>query len=49
MIHFYHLHALDWVDVTKALEADAARLRRSQPHSRLPNNSATYFRKCRIQ
>ncbi len=22
VIHFYHLHALDWVDVTKALEAD---------------------------
>ncbi|HEY4767673.1 MAG TPA: nickel-dependent hydrogenase large subunit [Candidatus Limnocylindria bacterium] len=24
VIHFYHLHALDWVDVAKALEADPA-------------------------
>lgn len=22
VVHFYHLHALDWVDITKALEAD---------------------------
>src|SRR5512142_23382 len=22
VVHFYHLHALDWVDVTSALEAD---------------------------
>ena len=25
VVHFYHLHALDWVDVTSALEADPAR------------------------
>jgi Ni,Fe-hydrogenase I large subunit len=25
VIHFYHLHALDWVDVTHALRADPAR------------------------
>ena len=25
VIHFYHLHALDWVDVTGALKADPAR------------------------
>jgi hydrogenase large subunit len=25
VIHFYHLHALDWVDVTSALKADPAR------------------------
>ncbi|WP_423747988.1 nickel-dependent hydrogenase large subunit [Fundidesulfovibrio agrisoli] len=24
IVHFYHLHALDWVDVTKALTADVA-------------------------
>jgi quinone-reactive Ni/Fe-hydrogenase large subunit len=24
VVHFYHLHALDWVDITKALEADPA-------------------------
>ena len=22
VIHFYHLHALDWVDITSALKAD---------------------------
>ena len=22
LVHFYHLHALDWVDVVSALEAD---------------------------
>ena len=22
VVHFYHLHALDWIDITKALEAD---------------------------
>ncbi len=25
IVHFYHLHALDWVDVTSALTADAAK------------------------
>ena len=25
VMHFYHLHALDWVDVVSALEADPAR------------------------
>ncbi|PLX41169.1 MAG: hydrogenase 2 large subunit [Deltaproteobacteria bacterium] len=25
VIHFYHLHALDWVDITSALEADPAK------------------------
>ncbi|MBN2825054.1 MAG: nickel-dependent hydrogenase large subunit [Campylobacterales bacterium] len=24
VVHFYHLHGLDWVDITKALEADPA-------------------------
>jgi [NiFe] hydrogenase large subunit/hydrogenase large subunit len=44
VIHFYHLHALDWVDVVSALEADPAdtsALARSL--SPWPNNSATYF------
>jgi [NiFe] hydrogenase large subunit/hydrogenase large subunit len=44
VIHFYHLHALDWVDVVSALKADpegTARLARSI--SPWPNNSATYF------
>jgi [NiFe] hydrogenase large subunit/hydrogenase large subunit len=44
VIHFYHLHALDWVDVVSALSADPAgtsALARSI--SPWPNNSATYF------
>ena len=44
VMHFYHLHALDWVDVTSALKADpggTARLARSI--SPWPNNSETYF------
>jgi [NiFe] hydrogenase large subunit/hydrogenase large subunit len=45
VIHFYHLHALDWVDVVSALSADpegTARIARSI--SPWPNNSATHFR-----
>ncbi len=45
VIHFYHLHALDWVDVTSALQADpnaAAQL--AQSISTWPNNSASNFK-----
>jgi len=45
VIHFYHLHALDWVDVVSALSADpdaTSKLARSL--SPWPNNSATWFR-----
>ena len=46
VIHFYHLHALDWVDVVSALKADpagtAAIARKVSPW---PNNSETYFRR----
>jgi hydrogenase large subunit len=44
VIHFYHLHALDWVDVVSALSANpegTARIARSI--SPWPNNSATHF------
>ncbi len=44
VIHFYHLHALDWVDITSALEAnpaDTAKL--AQSISDWPKSSATYF------
>ena len=44
VIHFYHLHALDWVDVVSALKADpegTARIAKSL--SPWPNNSPTYF------
>jgi hydrogenase large subunit len=44
VIHFYHLHALDWVDVTSALKADpAATSRLAASLSPWPNNSATWF------
>jgi hydrogenase large subunit len=45
VMHFYHLHALDWVDVKSALSADpqgTARL--AAGLSPWPNNSATWFR-----
>ena len=48
VIHFYHLHALDWVDVVSALSADPAEtaaLARSL--SPWPNNSETHFREAR--
>ncbi len=44
VIHFYHLHALDWVDVVSALSADAGATERiARQVSPWPNNSATYF------
>jgi [NiFe] hydrogenase large subunit/hydrogenase large subunit len=44
VIHFYHLHALDWVDVVSALSADPAQTAAiSQAVSPWPNNSADYF------
>src|SRR5512137_646319 len=45
VVHFYHLHALDWVDVVSALQADpkeAARI--AQSLSSWPKNTAGYFR-----
>jgi hydrogenase large subunit len=44
VIHFYHLHALDWVDVTSALQADpAATAKLAQSISDWHNSSAPYF------
>jgi hydrogenase large subunit len=44
VIHFYHLHALDWVDITSALSADAtATSALAQSISDWPNSSPTYF------
>ncbi|HMV32010.1 MAG TPA: nickel-dependent hydrogenase large subunit [Gemmatimonadales bacterium] len=44
VIHFYHLHALDWVDVVSALKADPAGTSRlAKSLSPWPNNSETYF------
>lgn len=44
VIHFYHLHALDWVDVVSALKANPADTSRiARQISPWPNNSETYF------
>jgi len=44
VMHFYHLHALDWVDVVSALKADPAGTARiARSISPWPNNSETYF------
>ncbi len=45
VIHFYHLHALDWVDVVSALSADPARTSDlAQSISAWPLSSAVYFK-----
>ncbi len=45
VIHFYHLHALDWVDITSALKADPAKTAQlAQSLSPWPQSSAAYFR-----
>ena len=44
VVHFYHLHALDWVDVTVALSADPAKTATlAQSISDWPLSSANYF------
>jgi hydrogenase large subunit len=44
VIHFYHLHALDWVDVVSALKANPATASRlAQSVSDYPNSSGAYF------
>jgi hydrogenase large subunit len=45
VMHFYHLHALDWVDVVSALNADpAATSQLAQSISSYPKSSPGYFR-----
>ena len=45
VIHFYHLHALDWVDIVSALKADPAKTSSlAQSISDWHNSSATYFK-----
>ena len=45
LVHFYHLHALDWVDVVSALKADPKKTAElAQSISRWPNSSFGYFR-----
>src|ERR1039458_7347765 len=44
VVHFYHLHALDWVDVVSALKADPAKTAAlAQSISNWPLSSAKYF------
>lgn len=44
VIHFYHLHALDWVDITGVLDADpAATSELAQTISDWPKSSTDYF------
>ena len=43
-VHFYHLHALDWVDIVSALSADPAETSRiAQSISNWPKSSPAYF------
>ncbi|MGL4566324.1 MAG: nickel-dependent hydrogenase large subunit, partial [Halioglobus sp.] len=45
LVHFYHLHALDWVDVVSALSADPkATSELAQSISAWPKSSPGYFR-----
>src|SRR5574343_554783 len=45
LVHFYHLHALDWVDVVSALKADPkATSELAQSISKWPLSSPGYFR-----
>lgn len=45
LVHFYHLHALDWVDVVSALKADPkATSALAQSISKWPLSSPGYFR-----
>ncbi len=45
LVHFYHLHALDWVDVVSALSADPAETSALQKAiSPWPKSSPAYFR-----
>jgi len=44
VIHFYHLHALDWVDVVSALKADPTKTASlAQSLSDWPKTSPRYF------
>jgi hydrogenase large subunit len=52
VMHFYHLHALDWVDITLALSGDpAATSALARSVSDWPNSSPEYFQqvKSRLQ
>lgn len=44
VVHFYHLHAMDWIDVLSALKADPAKTSAlAQKISKWPKSSTGYF------
>jgi hydrogenase large subunit len=44
VIHFYHLHALDWVDIVNCLKADPKKAEEiANTFSKWDKNTATYF------
>ncbi len=45
VVHFYHLHAMDWIDVPAALEAspDSTASLQHDISPKWPNSSSTYF------
>src|SRR5581483_12527135 len=50
LVHFYHLHALDWVDVVSALKADPkATSALAQSVSSWPLSSPGYFKDLQIR
>jgi hydrogenase large subunit len=50
LVHFYHLHALDWVDVVSALKADPkATSQLAQSISDWPMSSPGYFRDLQVR
>jgi len=45
IIHFYHLHALDWVDIVSALKADPASTAKAADNlSNAPHGGTRYFK-----
>jgi [NiFe] hydrogenase large subunit/hydrogenase large subunit len=45
VIHFYHLHGLDWIDIVKALQADPVKTAAlAQSISDWPNSGVTMFK-----
>ena len=50
VVHFYHLHALDWVDIVSALEADPGKTASlAQSISDWPLSSRSYFEKTKAR
>lgn len=52
VVHFYHLHALDWVDILSALNADPVLTSAAQKHispRRTQNISPSYFAGVRLK